>query len=68
MKNEKPAGGFAGGLGCVLDLLSLIASGRSSPPAWSIHDGGDGHDGGGSASVLTISEDLAACQMDFGST
>jgi len=34
--------------------LGPFTSGRSSPPAWDVHDGGDGRDGGGLASVFTL--------------
>src|SRR5665213_3681965 len=47
---KKPAGRVAGGLGCCLISVALLRSGHSSPPAWSVHDGGDGRDEGGSAS------------------
>jgi hypothetical protein len=46
-----------------LDLLRPFTSGRSSPPAWDAHDGGDGRDGDGTASALTLSGDIGQCQQ-----
>jgi hypothetical protein len=50
----------------LISILAVFRSGHSSPPTWSLHDDGDGRDGGGSASEDQLKEALLICQTRTG--
>ena len=47
----------------LISILAVFRSGHSAPPTWSLHDDGDGRDGGGSASEDQLKQALLICQM-----
>ena len=50
----------------LISILAFFRSGHNTPPTWSLHDDGDGRDGGGSASEDEIKQPLLICQTRIG--